>query len=1186
MQVSRYQETWKWIAVYEDFSDAVIQFTVDGFDKGGDRIRLEERIKLRHLRQLMHQFMIHKPHIDPAILTDRLQLHRLKERQPAGCMNLKEFKLTISQVMKTNDYEEYVEKLFTKLDTSCDGYVDWNEFCTYMLLLYRENDYLRTKREIPFITEPKIRHIVYNRQESTSRIVTVENPYRYVAVSKEGAVTVWDGHLRFDKVFSIDDEEEDSRSAKRRFKMWVTDMVYMSNCHKLAIASTSRDIRFYDVTSNQYFEEFHLFAMPDVPYCMDYWFDKNNKSGESLLVFGTDTGDIHILYFTKPMSQLFDSPFKRDGGTRKIFYQDLPHHSQWVRQVVCEKVHPEVICKVKYIPDSEAIISSSASPKNSLVIADIQGLKKIYIFKLDKGVENFDYNKSLNLLVTGSSDHYVRLWNPYVTSKPVAILTGHATGVIDVVIHEDLNQVFSYSKAAVLKVWDIKEHTCVQTVVVKFPSSIHGRMPEHGQFPLHLERRPQLSCLLLTCNDYVGQLKLGKRPAPASFMPVTHDTQLCSAVYNPLFKQVVTGCDSSTVAVWELETGNKSIVFSNAHGDEEITCMAFDDSWRRLITGARNGTIKVWNFQNGHNLHKLEPVSEAEVTGIIALLDKKSILAVGWSRLLALYDDSDLDNMYVKARSHWKGGQLHEDDILTLDHCPPHLLATASFDGAIIVWDVDTEKCVVQLRRGRGTKISKVAVTSDSDIGSRPDSTSSRPQSKNSRPNSRHCKSHRIEKGQQAPVDKVLFLRGRLAVRYTESAVLVSSEGGYLRFWSLYTNKHELGYFYVPDSADQSVLAMCTKPNNSILITGDTQGKVKVWDIMAYCIKPQDRRVKTPPPLEASWSAHDSAIVSVEYIEHDHGVFILTASTDKTARLWSLQGEYIGTFGQTMAWNLKVQTTWGHPGTPWTTLDDSKNKGVDVTVNTDSRDEGTQSIPVSGVPLITQVVDKGGDLDIPTLERGETLTSPLPTSARSLITPISTAMLDTKVCQTTINSAPVRTSLHVPADLLKHTYRSQTFAFGTGLQDCRKSFLGVKVDRDLERKKRYRQSRRGQFGAINSYQTSRFGQLCSPYQALTTPNLESVDLPRNLPMSQRMINRGYTSENLTQDDLKVMDLSFFPETPTKDEEPRPSKKSSTPRNYSEEKVYKKLPAIKSATSRQPSHLHNQILALRKQSTFI
>ena len=50
-----------------------------------------------------------------------------------------------------------------QLDSSASGYVDWNEFCTYLLLLYRENDYMRTKREIPFLVEPKIRHIVQNR---------------------------------------------------------------------------------------------------------------------------------------------------------------------------------------------------------------------------------------------------------------------------------------------------------------------------------------------------------------------------------------------------------------------------------------------------------------------------------------------------------------------------------------------------------------------------------------------------------------------------------------------------------------------------------------------------------------------------------------------------------------------------------------------------------------------------------------------------------------------------------------------------------------------------------------------------------------------------------------------------------------------------------------------------------------
>lgn len=59
------------------------------------------------------------------------------------------------------------------------------------------------------------------------------------------------------------------------------------------------------------------------------------------------------------------------------------------------------------------------------------------------------------------------------------------------------------------------------------------------------------------------------------------------------------------------------------------------------------------------------------------------------------------------------------------------------------------------------------------------------------------------------------------------------------------------------------------------------------------------QRIKTKPPLEGSWHAHDSAIVSVEYAKHDTGEYIVTASTDKTARLWTLrEGHYIGTFGQ------------------------------------------------------------------------------------------------------------------------------------------------------------------------------------------------------------------------------------------------------------------------------------------------
>ena len=65
-------------------------------------------------------------------------------------------------------------------------------------------------------------------------------------------------------------------------------------------------------------------------------------------------------------------------------------------------------------------------------------------------MECFDYSKSLNVLVTGSLDHLVRVWNPYVVAKPIIILHGHHTGICDVAVNEAYGQIISYSKDVVI----------------------------------------------------------------------------------------------------------------------------------------------------------------------------------------------------------------------------------------------------------------------------------------------------------------------------------------------------------------------------------------------------------------------------------------------------------------------------------------------------------------------------------------------------------------------------------------------------------------------------------------------------------------------------------------------------------------------------------------------------------------
>ncbi|XP_071952599.1 cilia- and flagella-associated protein 337-like [Antedon mediterranea] len=1108
--------------------------------------RFEEHIKLHHLKKLMKKFAQHKPDENENIVVPKLDYYAPSgppmKRQP-GNVNVAEFKEMIGSLLGNSAWDSQMETLFAKVDTSADGYVDWNEFCTYMLMQLRETDYMRLKKFLPFSADPKIRHIVQNRQECTHSITSTENPTRFITLSKEGILGVFDSQLHLEKWHKVVSENDDPRTSKRRFKTWYSDIVYMPNVHKLAIASTGRDIRFWDISTNSYFEDFHLYALNDMPICMDYWYDKKNLAGESLLVVGFDMGSIHLFYFTQPMTSLFATMFKDAEGTQKIWTQDLHLHQKFVRQVVLPNIHKnEMVRKVRYIPENDFILSSSSSNKTSMVMMDIQGKKKTYVFKLSKGVECFDFNKTLNMIATGSIDHCIRLWNPYVEDKPIALLTGHMMSIVDVVIHEPYHQIFSYSKDGVVKVWDLKEYTCLQTVSIKFPSLQYSRIPEYGAVCLRVLHSP-INTMMVTCGDYVASLKIGSADANMNRGLQTHKEPLCAAIYNARFNQIVTGADDSSISVWDFETGAKSHTVNKAHKDEEITCMIFTMSGRRLITGARNGTIKVWNFQNGHNIHQLDVVDDVEITGLVSFGDKKGILSVGWNRLIVKYDDSDSDINFVKADLSWEGGQLHQDDILTMDFFPPNLLATASFDGQIVIWSVETEKPFVHLRNGQPTEITKQLkeILSTSSVNSRCQSTATT-KSSNSRPSTRHRQRHKQPVGfSQAPVDKVMFLKHRLSQGLTDAPTLISSEAGHLHLWCVYGSSHYRGHFYASDSEDEeeSVLCMCSNHDNTLLISGDTKGFVTIWNIKNYAIYQAENQEIEKPPVVTTWHAHDTALVSVDLIDFENQQFLLTASTDCTCRLWTIEGHYVGMLGQKHLWNIRKPETYKYPLNPWSAdmeeiLSETSEKNE---IDNLEADDNSDIEPSTEINIVN--TDEQEDADININDNQLTtqdqfpltkITEPVKLNAEEHLKSDTNGTEENVTIHKQIrphtNSSTIRERALVPNKGIErsrtsfsHFNRKKSPVNSSdidALLNATPSILGRRVDEGLARITQSRQERRHRYGEVNSRTTARFGKICSPFQALATLETSEVLFPRTLPMTPRMMSRGLTCSNETE----------------------------------------------------------------------
>ena len=79
--------------------------------------------------------------------------------------------------------------------------------------------------------------------------------------TQEGVLCTFDNNLHLERIHEIKTEGEEPRSTKRRFKTWYTDITYMGNVGKVVICSTGRDLRFWDISTGHFMEEFHLYGM-------------------------------------------------------------------------------------------------------------------------------------------------------------------------------------------------------------------------------------------------------------------------------------------------------------------------------------------------------------------------------------------------------------------------------------------------------------------------------------------------------------------------------------------------------------------------------------------------------------------------------------------------------------------------------------------------------------------------------------------------------------------------------------------------------------------------------------------------------------------------------------------------------------------------------------------------------------
>lgn len=119
--------------------------------------------------------------------------------------------------------------------------------------------------------------------------------------------------------------------------------------------------------------------------------------------------------------------------------------------------------------------------------------------------------------------------------------------------------------------------------------------------------------------------------------------------------------------------------------------------------------FNIWRTTNTKSLNitkylvrtKTKTIKKLDVGVLLANMHVMSFSPFLWPENR---DPLTLQNTHIKPRTSWKGGHIHQEDILAVAYCPPNILATASFDGEICLWSMETEMLFRRMRRRQTTR--------------------------------------------------------------------------------------------------------------------------------------------------------------------------------------------------------------------------------------------------------------------------------------------------------------------------------------------------------------------------------------------------------------------------------------------------------------------------------------------------
>ncbi|CAH0563878.1 unnamed protein product [Brassicogethes aeneus] len=232
--------------------------------------------------------------------------------------------------------------------------------------------------------------------------------------------------------------------------------------------------------------------------------------------------------------------------------------------------------------NSEATRAASGAADFSCKVWDAVSGEELHNFQHNHIVKSVRFSsKNSNLLVTGSNEKLVRIFDLNNPEASPEVFTGHTAGIKHALFFRDDTQLISCADDKTLRVWDRAAKQEVNRL--DFPSSLSS-----------LEVSKDGSVLTLT---YANKVAFYDADNLTKIREFTLPTTVNSASLHPDKSIFVAGGDDLKVYKYDYTTGNEIESFKGHFGP--IHCLKFSPDGELYASGSEDGTLRLWQTTVG-----------------------------------------------------------------------------------------------------------------------------------------------------------------------------------------------------------------------------------------------------------------------------------------------------------------------------------------------------------------------------------------------------------------------------------------------------------------------------------------------------------------------------------------------------------------------------------------------------------